>query len=171
MAFDFSRAAILQPDGFGSMMGGFVGPAQILQNAPFQKALRESEALKAGIFESGMGELGANSRNQATVDANLKIADDRLKAEQKSSRLAGISSLLAAGNAFGGGTNGRMAGNVFGVGSDGVSPTKRLSIRTAEQAELLEQNRRLQLASGAFGAGSAATAAELVKLMPPMPRA
>lgn len=171
MAFNFNNPAIVQPTDFGGMMGNFVGPAQILPNSPFQRALQNKQDLKAGIFKSGVGEVGANSRTKMTTDATLKIAEDNLKANRKVNRLAGISSLLSAGNFFGGGTDGRRAGQVFGVGNDGVSATKRLSIRTSEQAELLEQQRRLQQASGAFGSGSAAQATELARLMPPMPRA
>lgn len=170
MAFDLGRAALVQPAGFGEMMGGFVGPAQILDRAPFQKALERKQAIEAGIFESGMGEIGANRRTEMTNDATLKLARERWGQEQKASRLAGIASLVSSGGLFGGGTNGRMAGNVFGVGSDGLSPTKRLSNRFGEQAELQEQMLRLQRAGKMWGAGSAATGAAAMGFAPPAPR-
>jgi len=165
--------AIVQPSGFGEVMGGFTGSAEILKSAPFQTALANRRALEAGIFQTGLQEVGASERNERTTEATLKIAEDNRADNKRAVRLAGISQLLAGGGLFGGGGGGggggsRFAGQNFGVGNV-PSATAEATRTLTETNDLAAQLRRQREEQLRWQQGSIGGAQEIIKGMPATP--
>jgi hypothetical protein len=154
MPFNLSaNQAIVNPAGFGEVMGGFVGPAEILKQAPFQSALAQKRALDAGIFNTGLEELGANQRTKLTVDAQLQVVKEDRKNVERRNRLAGLTALMGAGSLFGGGAQ-PMAGQVFGVGGRQSDAIGGLADRISGVNDNIEQLARFQNNSLFWSGGS-----------------
>jgi hypothetical protein len=167
---------IVQPSGFGEVMGGFTGSAEILKSAPFQTALANRKALEAGIFQTGLQEVGASKRNERTTEATLKIAEDNRTDNKRAVRLAGISQLLAGGGLFGGGGGGggggrggnRFAGQNFGVGN-APSATAEATKTLTETNDLAAQLRRQREEQLWWQQNSIGGAKEIFRGMPATP--
>jgi hypothetical protein len=160
MAFNLGgNMAIVQPSGWGEVMGGFTGPAAILaRSAPFTAGLEAQREREMGMVTQGMADLASNERNRLANDTTLKIAKMRQEEGDETGKRAALASLLASSPLVRGG----FAGQVFGVGGEGqpsavAQSTARLGELNDYNAELI-RNRQLTQWWGQGGAAASATA-------------
>ena len=171
MAFNLgANRVIVQPTGWGDMMSGFTGPAEILRtSAPFTAGLEASKAREMGLVSEGMADLASNERTRLANDTAVKVAKIRQEGGGTGKR-AGLAALLASAP-----STGRMAGQVFGVGGDsgeggGGGGVANATARLRGINDYNDEQRRFRENTMWWQRGSTGQAGAIIESMPGLPR-
>jgi hypothetical protein len=167
MAFQFSGGNIVQPAGFGEIMGGFTGPAELMAAGvtPFSQAIAQEKRVRAELMGLGMQEAASTKRTAMNNEAAKELAKTNNKHSDDSRKRTALQALALAPSLAA--PAGGFAGQRFGVGGDGrLNSVQAMTQDLQDENDLNDQLWRNRQNVARWGAGSAAAGAEVVQSMP-----
>lgn len=169
MAFNlpsFGRSlAVIQPESFGGVMGGFTGPADILRtSAPFTAGLEAKKSRDMGLASQGLADAASLERTDKVNDVTLKVAKMREKGGSRINNRAALATLLANSPSLSQG----FAGQAFGVGEEGTA-TQRMTAELASQNNYADELWRQRQHTLRWQQGTVGQAGAMINSLPRPP--